>query len=129
MKALPLIFVETRTKTMLYETIEIAGKEYKARLTARALVDLEKRLGTSPINMFIKMGQQEGYIPELEFLLLILHASLQAMEHGITIEKTYDLYDQMVEEGKTIADLLNFIVEVFQASGLVPKDNEENEKN
>lgn len=115
---------------MLYETIEIAGKEYKARLTARALVDLEKRLGTSPINMFIKMGQQEGYIPELEFLLLILHASLQAMEHGITIEKTYDLYDAMIDEGKNMGDLLNFIVSVFEASGLMPKEEiEDNEKN
>lgn len=114
---------------MLYEVITIGGKDYKARLTARALVDLEKRLGTSPINMFIKMGQQEGYMPELEFLLLIFHASLQAMEHGITLEKAYDLYDQMVEEGKTVADLLNFIVEVFQASGLVPKDSGEEEKN
>ena len=109
---------------MLYETITIGGRDYKARLTARALVDLEKILGTSPINVFIEMGQKEGYLPDLEVLILIFHASLQAMEHGITVDKAYDLYDTMVDEGKTIADLLNFIVEVFQASGLIPKTDE-----
>lgn len=113
---------------MLYETITIGGKDYKARLTARALVDLEKKLGTSPINVFIEMGQKEGFLPELETLILIFHASLQAMEHGITIEKAYDLYDAMVDEGKNIADLLNFIVEVFQSSGLIPKTDEADEE-
>ena len=115
---------------MLYETITIGGKDYKARLTARALVDLEKKLGTSPINVFIEMGQKEGFMPELETLILVFHASLQAMEHGITLEKAYDLYDEMVDEGKGIVELLNFIVDVFQSSGLLPKGNvEEDAKN
>jgi hypothetical protein len=114
---------------MLYSTITINGRDYKARLTARALVDLEKKLGTSPINVFVKMGQNEGFLPNLEDMIMILHASLQAMEHGITLEKTYELYDQMIDEGKNIADLLNFIVEIFTASGLIPKVEEENEKN
>lgn len=109
---------------MLYSTITINGRDYKARLTARALVDLEKRLGTSPINIFIKMGQTEGFLPDLADMILIFHASLQAMEHGITLDKAYELYDEMVDEGKNIADLLNFIVEVFQASGLIPKVEE-----
>lgn len=107
---------------MLYETITINGKDYKARLTARALVDLEKKLGTSPINSFIEFSKKEDYMPDTTFLITILHASLQAMEHGITLEKTYDLYDQMIDEGKDISYLLELIVKIFQSSGLVPKE-------
>ena len=111
---------------MLYETITINDKDYKARLTARALVDLEKKLGTSPINVFIELSQKENYMPDLTTLITILHASLQAMEHGITLEKTYELYDAMIDEGKDMGDLLNIIVKIFQSSGLIPKEVKEN---
>ena len=110
---------------MLYHTITVNDKEYRLRLTARALVDLEKKMGTSPINVFMEMSQKESYVPELSVLIAIFHASLQAMEHGMTLDKTYELYDQMVDEGKSMADLLEIIVGVFQCSGLVPTNVEE----
>lgn len=113
---------------MLYTKITINDIDYKARLTARALVDLEKKMGTSPLNIFMEMSKKEDYIPDLSILISIFHASLQAMEHGITLDKAYELYDQMVDEGKSIADLLNIIVEIFQSSGLIPKEVEDKEK-
>mgnify|MGYP006908824005 CR=1 FL=1 len=113
---------------MLFHTITIKDKDYKARLTARALVELEKKMGTNPVNVFIKMGQSEGYMPETSDLILILHASLQAMEHGITLDKTYELFDEMMDEGKSIVDLVNLIVEIFKVSGMYP-DNEDTGKN
>ena len=39
---------------MLYTTITIDGVDYKARLNAKACVDLEKKLGTNPLNVFSK---------------------------------------------------------------------------
>ena len=106
---------------MLYTTVEINGKEYKCRLTARAMIDLEKRLGGSPINTFMSMASSNTF-PELDTLIKIFHASLQAFHHDITMDKTYELYDAMVDEGKTMVDLLNTIVEIFQNSGMIPKD-------
>ena len=106
----------------MFATITIRDKEYKGRLTARSLVELEKKLGTSPINIFMEMSRKEGYFPELEMLITIFHASLQPLEHNVTLDKAYELYDAMVDEGKTMIDLLNFIVEVFQVSGLIPKE-------
>lgn len=113
---------------MLYSTFTVKDKEYKGRLTARALVDLEKKLGTNPINVFIKMSANEGYMPDLSDLIVILHGSLQAMEHGITLDKTYELYDNMIEEGKTIVDLVNIVIDIFKVSGLIPEADED-EKN
>ena len=106
----------------MFATITIKDRDYKGRLTARALVELEKKLGTSPINMFMEMAKNEGTFPSLDMLLTIFHASLQALEHNMSMDKVYELYDDMVDEGKTAIDLLNFIVEVFQVSGLIPKD-------
>lgn len=114
---------------MLYSTFTVADKEYKGRLTARAMVDLEKKLGTNPINVMIKLGADSGFMPDLHSLITILHASLQAMEHGISIDKTYEIYDAMIDEGKTIVDLLNIVIDIFKVSGLIPEVNEENEKN
>lgn len=107
----------------MFASLTIKDREYKGRLTARALVELEKKLGGSPINMFMSMAQNEGnYFPSLDMLLTIFHASLQALEHNMSMDKVYELYDDMVDEGKTAVDLLNYIVEVFQVSGLIPKD-------
>lgn len=113
---------------MLYSTFTVKDKEYKGRLTARALVDLEKKLGTNPINVFIKMSANEGYMPDLQDLITILHGSLQAMEHGISIDKTYEIYDEMIDEGKTIVDLVNIVIDIFKVSGLIPEADED-EKN
>lgn len=106
----------------MFATITIKDRDYKGRLTARALVELEKKLGTSPINMFMEMSKNESIFPSLDMLLTVFHASLQALEHNMTMDKVYELFDDMVDEGKTTVDLLNFIVEVFQVSGLISKD-------
>lgn len=112
---------------MLYTTITIKDKEYKARLNAKACVDLEKKLGTNPINAFLKIAESSE-IPDLTTLVVILHASLQAYQHGISIEDTYRIYDDFVDEGNVMTDLIPFILEVFKVSGFF-KEVEENEKN
>ncbi len=109
---------------MLYTSIFVKDKEYKARLTTKAIIELERKLKTNPVNALIEMGREEGKLPNLEVLLTFLHASLQSMEHGISLEDTYEIYDEMVEDGKNFTDLLNIIVKVFQDSGLLPKDEE-----
>lgn len=110
---------------MFYTTLTIKDKEYKCRLNAKACVDLEKRLGTNPLNVFTKVASN-GEVPSLETLLMILHASLQAMEHGITLEKTYELYDAYVEEGHTMVDLIPFILDIFKTSGFFVEEEEKN---
>lgn len=109
---------------MLYTTINIGEKEYKARLTAKACVDLEKKLGTNPLNVFAKIAE-DGSIPELNVLITMLHASLTAYNHGITIDKTYELYDQFVDDGNTLMDLVPILLEVFKVSGFFKEEIEE----
>lgn len=102
---------------MNYITIELAGKEYKARLDTRACVDLERRLKTNPLNVIV--GVVDGGIPKLDDLLIIIHASLQKLEHGISIDKLYDIYDEHVSQGGSIDDLVESVVKIFEHCGLI----------
>ena len=111
---------------MLYTTFTVKDKEYKARLTAKACVDLEKKLGTNPLNVFMGMMSSETVVlPKMEVMITILHASLQAYEHGVTIEKVYEIYDAFVDEGKTLMDLVPILIDIFKVSGFLPEEAEE----
>lgn len=97
--------------------------EYKLRLEAAQIIQLEKALGgVSPLTVFTKAGQNS--MPALGDLLTILHYSLVAYNHSKKMEDTYKIYDNFVAEGNTMADLINVIVEVFKVSGLIPKEEE-----
>lgn len=106
---------------MLYTTINVGGIEYKARLTAKACVDLEKKLGTNPLNILGEFSTTNK-IPDLTTMLVILHASLQAYEHGITLDRVYDIYDKFVEEGNSLMELFPIIIEIFKTSGFFKEE-------
>ena len=107
---------------MLFTTFTIGEKEYKARLTTKAVIELERKLGTNPVNVLLGMASNENQLPNLETLLMFLHASLKTSIPGLTIDETYGIYDEMIEEGKDISDLINLIVSILQESGLAPSE-------
>lgn len=105
---------------MLYTTITINDEEYKLRLNAKACIDLEKRLGKNPLNIFLN----DGNMPLFSDLLAVFHASLQAYHHGIKYEDAADLYDKYSEAGGDIAQFTNIIMEIFKNCGFFPKEVE-----
>lgn len=109
---------------MLYTTFTVKDTDYKCRLNARACVDLEKKMGTNPLNVFVKISQS-GAIPELSDLIIILHASLTAYNHKITLDDTYRIYDEFVDEGNTMLDLVPLILEIFKVSGFFKEEIDE----
>ena len=116
---------------MLYTTITIGGIDYKARLNAKACVELEKKLGTNPLNVFSKIAT-DGSLPDLGTMIIILQASLSTLNHGITLDKAYELYDKFIEDGNTMMDLVPIIFEVFKVSGFFKEEEdtvEDSEKN
>lgn len=114
---------------MLFTTITIDGVDYKARLNAKACVDLEKKLGTNPLNVFSKIAA-DGSIPELGVMITILQAALNTLNHEITMDKAYALYDKFVDEGNTLMDLVPILLDVFKVSGFFKEEAaEESEKN
>ena len=103
-----------------------AGKEYKLRLNTRNTVLLEKQLGCNPLSIF---GDGDR-IPTITEMVAILHSSLQQYHHGITINDAYDIFDAWLSEGHAVTDFIQVIMDIYKASGIVPKDkNEEEGKN
>ena len=110
---------------MIYADLTIGEKELKLRLDARNCVSLEKKLGKSPLDIFM---DGDDSLPKLEELITVLQASLQKYESGYTVEKTYDLYDDYIEAGNTFTDFIPVIMNIFEISGFFKKGDLEKAK-
>lgn len=110
---------------MLYHEITIGEKELKLRLDARSCIDLERKLGKSPLAIFT---QEDNALPKLEDLITILKCSLQKYNKGYTLDKTYDLYDEYVEEGNVFTDFIPVIMDIFKVSGFFKEEQVQDAK-
>lgn len=107
---------------MNYIDFEAGNKSYKLRLNTRNIVALEKNIGRNPMSIFFDGGEER--IPTITEMVAVLHASLQQFNHGITMNEAFDIFDAYVEE-KSMMDFIKVIMELYQVSGLVPKNEEE----
>ena len=100
---------------MMYTELNAGNKQYKLRLNTRAIVALEKQLGRNPLSIF---GNGER-IPTITEMVAILHASLQAYEHGISLLDAQDIFDDYLEDGNTVTDFIPVIIELYKVSGII----------
>lgn len=105
---------------MTYTEMEAGGRTYRLRLTTQGIVALEKELGCNPLQMF--MGIDEDKLPKLTEIIALLHQTLQPLEHGITKNDTYEIFDAFLADGHTMWDMIPVLIEVFQNAGFLPKD-------
>lgn len=106
----------------MYTELTVGKKTLKLRLTTRAIVALERKLGKNPLSIFY--GMQNMEMPLVSDIVMLLHASLQSLEHGYTEDMVYDLYDEYIEDGNDIRDIIDVIYEVFEGAGLIRKAEE-----
>lgn len=109
---------------MNYVDFSAGNKEYKLRLNTRNVVALEKALGCNPVAVF---GDGDS-IPSITAMVTILHASLQQLNHGITVNDAYDIFDKWIEDGNNMVDFVKIILEIYKASGIVPSDTKDTEE-
>ncbi len=111
---------------MNYTNFEVNGKDYKLVLTTRTLVDLERKLERSPMD--ILMDTANDKMPKAGDLVLVLWASLQKFHHNMSVNDCYDLFDAYLEE-HTIMDFMTVVLDIFKVSGIFKDETEEDEKN
>ena len=109
---------------MNYIIFTAGNKDYKLRLDTRNTVMLEKQLGCNPLSIF---GDGES-IPTITVMVAILHASLQRYQHNISLNDAYDIFDEYLSDGKSSTDFIPVILDIYKASGLIPKDKEVEEE-
>jgi hypothetical protein len=102
--------------------LNIGGNTYQLRLNTKASIALEKALGYNAISMFMEIDN--GVMPKLGDILIVLHAMLQPMNHGLSQDKVFELFDEYVAEGHNMYDLIPLFIEVFQEAGYMPTAKE-----
>ena len=110
----------------MYVDFSAGNKDYKLRLTTRGIVSLEKQIGINPLMIFGLNGER---IPTVTEMVHILHASLQAYNHGISLNDAYDIFDAYEADGHQYNDFIPVIVEIYKVSGLIQSTTGDSEKN
>ena len=109
---------------MNYVDFSAGNKEYKLRLNTRNVKKKKKALGCNPVAIF---GDGDT-IPSITSMVTILHASLQQLNHGITVNDAYDIFDAWIADGNNMVDFVKIILEIYKASGIVPSDTKDTEE-
>lgn len=110
---------------MMYVDFTAGGKDYKLRLNTRDIVTLEKKLGCNPLSIF---GNGDT-LPTLTIMVNVLWASLQQLNHGITMDNAYNIFDDYLADGHVMTDFVSVIVEIYKVSGLIKNGEADAEKN
>lgn len=112
---------------MDYIEFKIGDTSYDLKLTTRNLVKLERALGSNPLSIF--MGIENNELPTLTQVSFVLYYALQAKYSAdfTNMDKVYDLYDEYIDNGGSLTELIPVLVELYQASGILPKDKEVSE--
>ena len=113
-----------KTVEFMNLTLTLAGTKEK--------IALEKALGCSPLNHILPMmaGATEGdmdfskmQIPSLPFMIQVLHASSQKLNHGVTMDKMMDLVDVYLEqEDASVFGLFAIVMEVLMTGKYLPSE-------
>lgn len=94
----------------------VRGEEYKLRLTASVIMSIEKKLG-KPLFAALENIQDNM----IETITTILWGALQPFNAGFTQERAIALFDDYIDEGHSIEELMREINGLFEASGFFKK--------
>lgn len=100
---------------MMYYDFNAGNKAYKLRLNTRNIVALEKQLGCNPLAIF----GDGSTIPTVSTMVSVLWAALQQYHHNISLNDAYDVFDNYIEDGNSMTDFVQVILEIYKVSGLI----------
>jgi hypothetical protein len=103
---------------MNYVDFSTNRNEYKLRLSTRAVVALEKQIGCNPLSIF---GAGDT-VPTITTMVAILHAALQQLNHNITLNDAFDIFDEWLADGHIMTDFIPVIIDIYRVSGLIGKE-------
>jgi hypothetical protein len=103
---------------MMYVDFNAGGKLYKLRLNTRNTVTLEKMLGCNPLAIF---GDGDT-IPTITTMVQVLYCSLLQLNHGLTLDDAYSIFDDYLADGNGATDFISVMLDVFKVSGIIKAD-------
>ena len=110
---------------MLYSQLKIDDYHiYNLRLSLLDVVQLERLLGESPLNILQKAATERTFRINTEDLIYILYVSLQSGETNYTIDDAYDIFDDYIDNVGDIGSFLNTLVSLFTDMGFISGDDD-----
>ena len=106
---------------MMYVDFNAGGKDYQLRLNTRNIIALEKQIGMSPLAVF-----DGETFPTVSTMVSILWASLQQLNHGISMNDAYDIFDDYLNDGHDVMEFYLIMLEIYKVSGLMRDDRSKN---
>lgn len=96
-----------------YATWEVGGTEYKLKLTAEDIGNLERKYKR---NLLIYLT--DDGIPAIADMLTVIQAAMRTYHHGMTFLKVQSLYDTYVDEGGYQNELMtDVLIPLLEVSG------------
>ena len=99
-----------------FYTLTIGGEEYKLRLTASAIMAIEKKLD-KPLFKALESIQENM----IETITVLLWGAMQPLNANFPYEKAASLFDQYIDDGNSIEELMFEINKLFEVSGFFKK--------
>ena len=94
-----------------YASMNVNGEEYKLKISSSAAMDAEKKRGKGLL-------EAAGDLRSVTTQIILLWASLQMYQHGMSMNTAADLYDAYMDtEDGCLENLINILVEVMEVSG------------
>ena len=93
-----------------YKELEAGGRSYLLRLTAMSAVRLEERLGMSVYKAIERTD-------EVKIIAELLYALIEGLKPEFTRQETFDVIDDYIAEGGSLAALNKEIAEALEISG------------
>ena len=91
---------------MLYVDFKAGNNNYKLRLSTRQTVSLEKQLGCNPLSIF---GDGDT-IPTVTTMVYVLYASLQQLNHSISLDDAFNIFDDYLADGHAVTDFIPVLI-------------------
>lgn len=108
---------------MMYFDFEAGNKAYKLRLTTKAVMNLESKIGCNPVAIFGLDGNKPR-IPTQTEMVHILHNSLTHFNHGITLNDAINIFDAWLADGHQPMEFCEVINEIYRASGIYKTESQ-----
>ena len=107
----------------MYFDFEAGNKAYKLRLTTKAIMALESKIGCNPMMIF-GTGNR---VPTITEMVHVLHNSLTHFNHGITFDGATKIFDEWLEDGHIPTDFIQVIIGIYKTSGIISGTDETDE--
>ena len=102
---------------MIYTSLKVGDKIFNLRITRQSEMALKAKTGKSILKIMESMQDDQ----DIEPMLTIFLCACKWEKPEMTIEDVYDIWNEFVDEGYAIEELLALTMEIFRVSGYVKK--------